>query len=58
MNDHDDSIYATARAPAPAITLTGNTHQVYSSPRGVNADSPPSVRRLASKFCFYSLFTE
>ena len=42
----------------PASVLTGNRLPAYSVLRGVNADSPPSLRRLASKFCFYSLFTE
>lgn len=42
----------------PAIVLTRNRQPAYSVRRGVNADSPPSLRRLASKFCFYSLFTE
>ena len=46
------------RATAPAIVLTRDRQRVYSASRGVNADSPPSLRRLASKFCFYSLFTE
>jgi hypothetical protein len=54
MTDHDDSIRATARA----LTLTVNMHQVYALCCGGYADSPPSVRRLASKFCFYPLFTE
>ena len=42
----------------PASVLTRNRRPAYSVSRGVNADSPPSSRRLASKFCFYSLFTE
>ncbi len=54
MINRDDSI----RATAPAIVLTHNPHRVYSLQCGVNADSPLSLRRLASKFCFYSLFTE
>ena len=46
------------RDTVPASVLTGNREPAYSVLRGVNADSPPSSRRLASKFCFYSLFTE
>jgi len=46
------------RAQVPAVALTLVRLAVYSLRRGVNADSPPSSRRLASKFCFYSLFTE
>ena len=42
----------------PASVLTRNPQPAYSAPCGVSADSPPSSRRLASKFCFYSLFTE
>ena len=52
-----DRIYAAHEA-VPAGVLTRNRRPAYSVPRGVNADSPPSSRRLASKFCFYSLFTE
>ena len=46
------------RDTVPASVLTRNRQPAYSVLRGVNADSPPSLRRLASKFCFYSLFTE
>lgn len=46
------------RVTVPAIALSGNRHEMYSVWRRVNADSPLSSRRRASKFCFYSLFTE
>jgi hypothetical protein len=46
------------RDTVPASVLTRNRQPAYSVSRGVNADSPPSLRRLASKFCFYSLFAE
>ena len=52
---HDSTAPAIA---APAIVLTRKRQPAYSLPRGVNADSPPSSRRLASKFCFYPSFTE
>jgi hypothetical protein len=45
-------------ATARASILTRYQQRVYSASRGVTADSPPSLRRLASKFCFYSFFTE
>jgi hypothetical protein len=45
-------------ATARAAILTRDRQRVYSASRGVTADSPPSLRRLASKFCFYSVFTE
>jgi hypothetical protein len=45
-------------AATSVAALTLARLQVYSLRRGVNADSPPSSRRLASKFCFYSLSTE
>jgi hypothetical protein len=54
MNDRN---YAAQEAVSTGI-LTCNRRPAYSLPRGVNADSPPSSRRLASKFCFYSLFSE
>jgi hypothetical protein len=54
MHSLDDSMHTRA----PASVLTHNRQPAYSVARGVNADSPPSLRRLASKFCFYSLFTE
>jgi hypothetical protein len=46
------------RDTVPASVLTRNWQPAYSVLRGVHADSPESSRRLASKFCFYSLFTE
>jgi hypothetical protein len=45
-------------ATARASILTRDRQRVYSASRGVTADSPPSLRRLASKFCFYSVLTE
>ena len=54
MDSQDHAI----RDPVPASVLTRNRQPAYSVLRGVHADSPPSSRRLASKFCFYSLFTE
>ena len=46
------------RDTVPASVLTRNRQPAYSVLCGVSADSPPSSRRLASKFCVYSLFTE
>lgn len=45
-------------ATARAFILTRDRQRVYSLCCGGYADSPPSSRRLASKFCFYSFLTE